>query len=264
MKPTNPFPPSFSPMLAYNKAWTWNQIRLPVWISIKVDGIRFLVAGGKVYSKQLKLIPNQYIQYLIPSLVDNGVEGELYLEGANKFHDTQSIVMSEEKRGQENIKFCLFDRFDSDKDRDYHSRYYSLHPSYRVCQHSFVDHANAIAHTKQEHEGEGFIVRSLDGLYKHGRCTLREQNVFKLIQWQREEGICMGVTENSQHNERIGALVIETKRWGRIEVGSGFSHAQSIEWREKCPTRKNVTFKYKSFGTKNKPRQPIFVGVRYD
>ena len=253
-------------MLAYNKAWDWSQIKLPVWISTKLDGVRFLLAGGKVYSKQLKLIPNEYIQYLIPSLVDNGVEGELYLEETNKFHDTQSIVMSKEKFGQENIKFCLFDRFDSAKVTPYYVRYYSLHPSYRVYQYRFDQIESAMSHTEQEHEGEGFIVRSPDGLYKHGRCTLREQNVFKLFTWKVCSGRIVGFTDNSNHNDRIGAFTLNTEEFGLVNVGSGFTIAtsqQAYQYPQEF-LGLPVKFKYKPYGTKDKPRQPIFVGVRYD
>lgn len=260
------WPRRFKPMSAYNKTWTFNEItRWPMWVSEKLDGIRFLANGMYIYSKQLKLIPNKYLQIELPARLEHGVEGELIIPGAD-FHTIQSVVMSEHHEREKEVQFKLFDWWNKPS-LSYESRYMTLPVANRVHQTSTNKLAlEGFAEFYGLSEKEGYIIRSPSARYKSGRCTLREQNMFKYVEWVRDEGVCEAVTGNTQHDDRIGGLSLSTKKFGEVVVGSGFTLEQSRQWRKDTSSikYKTITFKYKPFGMKDKPRQPIFVGVRYD
>jgi DNA ligase-1 len=66
-------------------------LKYPVLVSPKLDGIRCLIVDGKALSRSFKPIPNLFIQSLLSKQEFNGLDGELVLEGKT-FNETQSIV----------------------------------------------------------------------------------------------------------------------------------------------------------------------------
>lgn len=71
----------------------------PYYATPKVDGIRFYIQDGKVWSRSNKLIPNRQIQQTLPLYLPDGVDGELVagkLEDADSFQQTSSVVMSDD------------------------------------------------------------------------------------------------------------------------------------------------------------------------
>jgi DNA ligase-1 len=98
------------PMLA-GKAEDVSKVKFPTLVSPKLDGIRALVIDGVVVSRNLKPIPNRYVQKLFSMY--EGYDGELIVgsvNGPNVFRETTSGVMSED--GTPDVKFMVFDRWD--------------------------------------------------------------------------------------------------------------------------------------------------------
>ena len=79
-------------------------LKYPVLVSPKLDGIRCLIVDGKALSRSFKPIPNLFIQSLLSKQEFNGLDGELVLEGKT-FNETQSIVMSESSEPALNLTF---------------------------------------------------------------------------------------------------------------------------------------------------------------
>ena len=95
------------------------QVRLPVYVSTKLDGIRCLIIDGVAYSRSLKPVRNKYIQSIIGNEKYNGFDGELVVGNIydkDVFQKTTSGVMSEQ--GEPNFVFYVFDDF--------------THPPYRI------------------------------------------------------------------------------------------------------------------------------------
>ena len=65
----------FKPLLACEVPL--EQVRLPVYVSTKLDGIRCVIIDGVAYSRSLKPIRNKYIQSVIGNEKYNGFDGEL-------------------------------------------------------------------------------------------------------------------------------------------------------------------------------------------
>ena len=52
-------------------------VKFPVYVSTKLDGIRCLIIDGVAYSRSLKPIRNKFIQSIIGKQEYNGLDGEL-------------------------------------------------------------------------------------------------------------------------------------------------------------------------------------------
>jgi DNA ligase-1 len=144
---------------------------------------------------------------------------------------------------------------------------------------------------------EGLILRGADTAYKNGRSTVKEQGMLKVKRFVDGEAeiigmeeelhngnaakeSAIGTTERSSHKAgmtgkgRMGALNVRDCKSGvEFKIGSGFT-AEDREtfwkfWQTAYPrsgpnARPRVVVKYKSFliGVKDKPRFPVYLGLR--
>ncbi len=131
------------------------------------------------------------------------------------------------------------------------------------------------------------MTRSISGLYKQGRSTPKQQWLMKVKRFSDAEGVVVRLKELMiNQNERklnelgqmartqgkaamvaadtMGAMILDTKEWGKVTIGSGFSAAQREEiWKNaEDYIGKTVTFKYQASGMKDMPRFPTFKGFR--
>lgn len=130
---------------------------------------------------------------------------------------------------------------------------------------------------------EGLILRSGMGVYKHGRSTAREQYMLKVKRFEDSEAEVLGVVEemfNGNEAEKdnlgrtkrskakaglvgkgtMGALQVRDLKTGvEFEIGTGFTAAdrQRTDWQGKI-----VKYKYFPIGVKDKPRHPVYLGLR--
>jgi len=136
---------------------------------------------------------------------------------------------------------------------------------------------------------EGVMLRDPDGRYKYGRSTVNEGILLKLKRFVDEEAMIIDLVEkmhnlnevtldergyskrssvlaNMQPMNTLGALVVNSQRWGVFKVGSGFTDEQRNEvWVNASKyIGATITFKYFPHGVKDKPRSPIFKGFRVD
>jgi len=137
---------------------------------------------------------------------------------------------------------------------------------------------------------EGVICRSIDGRYKHGRSTLREGGMLKLKRFSDSEAIVIGIEEllhnanelevselgyadRSSHKDNkvpmgtMGALVARDVTTGIVfNIGTGFDAAErQWFWDEKEALIEScliVKYKFFSVGVKDKPRHPVYLGLR--
>ena len=92
--------------------------KTPLYVSAKYDGVRALVRNGEVVSRQLKPIPNGYIQeqYSLNSEFNyEGVDGELIVgtpEDKDTYLNTSGAVRK--VSGVPDVSFWLFDYISDD------------------------------------------------------------------------------------------------------------------------------------------------------
>lgn len=291
----------FRPMLAAT-ATDLDFLSYPLLGSPKLDGIRAVVRDGVVVSRNLKPIPNSYIQELFGKESLNGLDGELIVgdpRSSQVFRDTTSGVMSRE--GKPKVVFYVFD-YCLAPSWVYHKRYTTIKAivkeassSNLVCvpQTALTNPVAAKAYAAMQLGlgYEGIMLRAADAPYKFGRGTMSKQDLLKFKQFEDAEAIIVGF-EELQHNanaatantlgltERgsskdgmqgmgtLGALHVigHGGRWDKVpfNIGSGFDAAmRAAIWAEGDRwLGRVVKFKFFPVGSKDAPRFPIFIGER--
>ena len=271
-------------------------LRFPLLVSPKLDGIRAVILGGQVYSRNMKLIPNAYVQGLFGHSRFNGLDGELIVGDPccpTAFRDTTAGVMSRD--GLPRAKFHVFDDCESEYD-GFYVRWKMLKKRVEGYEHIHV-----VGHTMCVDQGtldglealflsqgyEGAMLRDPSGPYKQGRSTEREGYLMKLKRFEDAEAMVIGF-EEQQHNDNakdasgkrtthkagkrpkdtLGALKVVgingTYKGIEFHVGTGFDDAERAhiwDYRERHHA-KIIKFKYFPTGSKDAPRFPVFLGFR--
>ena len=92
-----------------------DQLKFPLYVQPKLDGIRAMVVDGKLVSRTLKPIPNAYIRSILEKPEFEGLDGELIVGAPTDkdcYRNTVSGVMSED--GEPEFTYFVFDLWDSD------------------------------------------------------------------------------------------------------------------------------------------------------
>jgi DNA ligase-1 len=290
----------FSPMLAgkFDPA----KQKFPCLASPKLDGVRAIVKGGVLLSRKLLPIPNKALQarFGIPEL--EGFDGELIVGMPNAedvYNRTIREVMTID--GADTANFHIFDKYNI-PEVEYLKRLGDVFQLKNTCilfgvrvfrvpqvqLDNMADLDNFEAHNLDA-GFEGIMIRSLDGKYKHGRSTTNEGGLLKVKRFVDSEAIITGMeekmhnaneatkdetghTKRSTHQENqhgldtMGALLLKDLHTGvEFKCGTGFDDATRAWYWERRFTPPNWPIvKYKSFpvGVKDKPRHPVYIGIR--
>lgn len=273
--------------------------RFPVFISRKLDGVRATIQDGMVLSRSLKPIKNIHVQTVIGHKLLNNLDGELIVgdpAAPDVFRKTSSAVNT--ITGTPNFKFYVFDYF-SDY-MPFHLRMELAQETVKEVQKNFpqvelVDNylVKTLAELHQAEEEwvkegyEGVMIRSLRGPYKQGRSTLREGHLLKFKRFVDSEAVIIGVEplyhnaneakinerglqERSSHKanliplEMMGTLLVRDIKTGvEFKIGSGFTEAdRKFFWNNGSIYNLIVKYKSQPVGVKDKPRLPIYLGIR--
>ena len=132
---------------------------------------------------------------------------------------------------------------------------------------------------------EGVMVRRIDGGYKYGRSTVKEQHLLKIKRFSDAEAEIIG-TEERQHNDNekvgdglakrgtsaaglrpagdLGALVCKTPEGVVFKIGTGFTTEQRVTlWKARRRLiGKLAKYKHFKIGAVEAPRFPVFLGFR--
>jgi DNA ligase-1 len=285
------------PMLLPREMPDLDTLEYPVYVTPKLDGIRCLIKDGVALSRTLKPIPNKSIQHWASyySKELEGMDGELIVGDPTShtvYRDTNSFVMSHEKVGE--FFFYHFDWWNG-MDEPYFVRYMdvmvdTVPSNYRKVL-SYHAHDKGKLLELEEHcleKGyEGIIIRNPHGMYKYGRCTMKEANAFKLKRFEDDEAVIIG-WEEEMHNGNdaetnelgrtkrstkssgmvgkgtLGAFICKTRDGIEFKIGSGFDQSDRDNFWKNKSNLLGYIVKYKHFpiGVKDKPRHPIFLGFR--
>lgn len=137
---------------------------------------------------------------------------------------------------------------------------------------------------------EGICIRTRHSPYKFGRSTMREGWLIKMKTFVDAEAVILDMTEkihntnphmanHTTHKRRhswkegmvgvgmMGSLMVrDCESNVEFEVGSGFDDATRDEmWANKDQyVGRKIKYKHQPYGAKEKPRAPIFLGMRDD
>lgn len=285
----------FKPMLACDHDPEF--LKFPYYASPKLDGVRATVMNGKVYARSKKLIPNAQVQYLFGHQAYNGLDGELIVGAPNApdtYRNTVSGVMAKDK--MPDVTFNVFDHVEHATQGWKHRFTIAKGIACRAGAPAltFLPHVPiADAEQLDKYEAfcldqgyEGVMLRSPDGLYKHGRATAREGTLLKVKRFSDSEAEVLevieemhngneattselGRTKRSSHKEnktgkgRMGALRVRDLTTGvEFNIGTGFTDSDKDWWWD--DSKLGLIVKYKSLliGVKDRPRHPVYLGLR--
>lgn len=270
----------------------YTQVTYPKYLQPKLDGICCLAVNGVAMSRNMKPIPNKFIQQYFSENSLHGFHGELMIAG--DFNDVQSGVMRIE--GEPDFYYTVYDYWDSEGPYegrlmdvcDYVGDYYE-----RVYVINNID-VNSPEEVEKELDHfvkvgyEGGMLRDPESLYKQGRHTLKSQALMKLKSFSDDEAVIIGYEEkmhntNEKETNELGLSKRSSKKEGMVpagvlgawivkwrdvefKIGSGYTDKdREYLWsiRESC-LGQLVTFKFQSTSSYGVPRFPIYKALRIE
>jgi DNA ligase 1 len=272
------------------------KLKYPLYASPKLDGVRGMVYEGVLRSRTWKEFPNVHVAKRFSSGFYNGLDGELIV-GNPRAKDVYRVTNGALQRhdGKPDAKFYVFDDFSIEGTFEARlARLIDFHGEehIRVVNQIVVYNEKMLLLYEESmlEEGyEGIMLRSPDGLYKHGRATTKSAELLKLKRFEDSEAEILSIyeemhnaneakkdafgrTERSSHQAnlvgkaRLGGLHVRDVKSGvEFDIGTGFDAADREElWkvRDQLPGQ-IVKYKYFSVGVKDKPRHPVYLGPRH-
>lgn len=254
-----------SPMLAAELTYE-RLLRYPMLATPKIDGIRFLVVGGRAVTRSLNPIPNDHVRTWIEANLPEGVDGEITVPGG--FGATSSAVTSRD--GRPEFTVWLFDQFTPDTYRmritklgrlaDLQNRIRVLVPVEirdEAELWAFEDLCLAEGH-------EGVILRDPNGAYVCRRTKEEEGLMLKLKRYVDDEAVILDTYIMHGSEIEAGGFVVRWK--GQIfnlawNSSLGLTRADALEMAAKLRGR-IVRFRHQPNGAKRLPRFPVLTGFR--
>lgn len=288
----------FKPMLA--SPADLDKIVFPIYASPKFDGIRASVVGGKLLSRTLKEIPSRHVFNLLSRPEYEGLDGELIVGAPTSpscYRDTVSMVMADNKVFP--FTYYVFDKWDHFgrfEDRRIASHLLvSRHEYMEAVEHVLLnshEELNAYEAAQVGLGHEGIMLTDPNAKYKFGRATTKSGELLKVKRFVDSEAIVIGVEEEmfngneAQTNElgrtkrstakagltgkgTMGALIVrDVKTKVEFNIGTGFT-AEDRKWwwneMQGLPSPalcRTIKYKYFPVGIKDKPRHPVYLGLR--
>lgn len=230
------------PMLSATFTTAWApSLRFPLLVSPKLDGFRALVLeDGKLYSKNLKLIRNEFIQNwfsaVLPPELLAGLDGELIVgppTGGSVINRTSSGVTA--RAGEPDFTYWVFDNWMAEDDtfqnrlRFAGAQAKSPAAVRRVKQvpHRWVKTMEELEQAEREYleQGyEGIMLRDPAGRYKYGRSTEREGLLWKFKRFTDFEFVITGLEEadlnlNEATVDELGRTKRSSAKAGKVPKG---------------------------------------------
>jgi len=316
---------TFKPLLCPNDEIDLNTLTYPLLASTKMDGCRLLFKQGEIVTRSLKSLPNKQLNEKFEPLRKFSEQGNLILDGevfapGIPFQFIVSCFMTEDCDDKKSIKkwtelcqehdyfisrqevldklkFYCFDCL-TDENLPFQRRigdveFHSLLQDIVLVKHVRVNNVKEVTSyfNKVLEQGfEGLILRNPEGKYKYGRCTIKENNAYKLKPWATIDSKIIGFIQATQVNEDAEKTVNELGRSRtskRQEDRHTIDKAQAfvVDFNGKelsvpisMPDEKKeyiwkhqdeflgkfVEYKYMTVGMKDLPRIPKMIRMRED
>lgn len=236
------------------------------WVSEKLDGVRALWDGRELRFRSGRLVPAP--AWFIASLPPEPLDGELWI-GRGTFEAVSGIVRRHTPRDEEwhRVRFMVFEQPDgvgTFSDRIERLRaivaradvpWLQLVEQFRVADRAELQ---ARLDGVVKAGGEGLMLHLADAPYLTGRSDV----LLKLKPLLDAEATVIAHQPGRGRLEgMMGALLVETDRGVRFEIGTGFSDA---ERRHPPPVGSRVTFTYRNLTRGGVPRFASYLRPRVE
>lgn len=310
-----------SPFIEYTDE-VWKTISGGMYSSRKLDGMRCLVYGGNFFSRALKPLKLGFRLHRFPELSkisqkeDLVFDGELFSEKLS-FSQLMSVLRNQQTHIPDHVQLHVIDMLTLEEYQGTAFRHYGFATRYvrmtgvmglalqttgvvPVQQYPMHRAEDAERHFNDVTSlgGEGTILRSGNGRYKHGRATLNEGTLFKFKKWHTEDARIIGFEQgtsmtkayaNSQRGKNedgskartsaketrelvdtIGSIKVQLKNGVCCNVGQARGKKDmfmevGLVWKNRYSVlNKWVEIEYMEHGVKDKPRFGRIVRFRPD
>lgn len=269
-------------------------IRLPSYLSPKLDGFRVLVEKeNSLLSRKLIQIPNRFTRARFGRKELAGLDGELIVGSPvdkQVFNVSASALRTED--GEPDATLYVFDTFLYPREpytkrleiiKEIAARYPE---NIKVVVQHYIESRDEIAPFEEKVVGMGFegvIVRYANSPYKFGRSTEQEGYLLKIKRWTDAEALvlkvlqgktnmnaamvdALGYTKRSSAKsgkkllETAGAYLVRDLKSGvefKCNIGPGVTQKERDEiWKNRADIEGKmvVTYKYVGYGMKDKPK----------
>ncbi len=273
-------------------------LHYPIVGSPKLDGFRCVVKDEPKTSS-LKPWPNDFIRSELAYARYHGLDGEIVVgdpTDPNAYHNTSGPVRRRD--GEPDFKFYVFDRW-NEPSLNYADRWLDckLEEDGRIIvleQRLLNTPEEVLAYEKEllAIGYEGAMIRAIDGMYKQGRCSFRDLNIFKRKPFDECEATIiecieglqnmnepkeneLGYMRRSSHKANkvpkgtLGAFRCKSKLWASsftVGLGEGYTAELKQEiWNRRDEYIGQIaTVKYQKYGSRDAPRIPSVIKIRPD
>jgi ATP-dependent DNA ligase len=293
-------------------------IKYPQYASIKMDGYRLLnLCGEHLLSPALKPFPNRNMTEHLYTFLKFCQEHRIVTDGefwspSLTFQQLQSVVRSHDKPIPNDVCYYIFDamseaEWDTGHAPPFAHRIRDVvlnlvdHPHIVRVEQDYIQtavEAETLFEKQIENGQEGIILRNPSTGYKHGRCTTKQDGMWKFKQFITQDAVIVGVEEQMKMREglerttnvvghlersykaedyvpagRIGAFVVkkfdlnsDREIQFKVKPGKGYDDAwkTSMWYLKDSLTGKHIEFKFMPHGTMDKPRIGNLVRFRPD
>jgi len=292
-------------MKAPSKSITDNEIKSllengPLIGSPKYDGFRGFIdpENGTLLSNARKPYGNKFVQSEMSKKCYSGLDGEFIVGDPTDpevFKNSSSALRRQS--GEPEFTFYVFDSM-LDPTMPYEQRMsaleaYAYLPYIEVVPSVYLETLEDVIEYETEMlmlGYEGIMLRDPQGVYKFGRATMKEANIFKRKPFADCEAVIVAVNEMMENqNEKVvnemgrskrsscqdgkvgkdtlGSFTLKSPLWEN-EFNCGTMLGVTLEdrfdmWAEKeSLIGQTVTLKYQSYGSVDAPRIPVFLRFR--
>ena len=269
---------TYYPMLAHQFNQKKKEIKYPCFVQPKLDGVRCVVVGGELYSRNGLLFPTlEHIKNELKLNTDNLIlDGELYTDDIN-FEKIVGLVRKSKKTEEEEknslkIYLNVFDYIDTNL--DFENRLLNLNKFFENNKNlKYIKQVKTEECKNEEQimeyldkytkEGfEGVIIRNKKGKYAE---NARSNNLQKLKKFIDEEFEIIDYTTPTAGKE-IGCVVwiCKTKEGKKFNVRpSGNYEERKKQYKQgKKYIGKMLTVKYQELTNDHVPRFPVGLAIR--
>ncbi len=241
---------------------TYNNQNIDGWVmSEKLDGVRGFWNGKDLISRQGYSF--QAPDFFIKNFPSFAIDGEIYNKREN-FDEISSIVRGSNKDKWQTLKLYVFDVPNASGDLFARLRklelYLQKHPNPYITIIKQIpiqdkNHLNQFFNHIKSLKGEGVVVRNPKSPYINGRSS----QILKMKVVDDDECTVIAHIEGKgKYSGKLGSVICKNQ-YGEFRIGSGFSDKE----RENPPKiGESITYKYRGFTSKGKPKFATFSRVR--
>ena len=238
------------PMLAPNGEPDLNALRYPIFASQKLDGVRFLIFDGRMYSRNMEPLHPAVTEYFQP-VIDWAQESDVCLDGEIWKPDTAFNTIVSMMAKSEMCPYLSLYVFDMlpiaewyapkpwtpfrDRVEQYHEWCAEHDPDKRLirpveqyeCEAAIE--VRALQRDAKLNGLEGLMLKCPDSVYSHSRATAKQNVFWKLKFWDTIGGKIVGFKQQQQLTDEARENNTEKSALGRTKRGHRQGDRETVE-----------------------------------